>query len=321
MGLWGFLFSSPPAQAQSQAKINAETQESFEKSDALLNKSYKDLLARNDEDPSFAGVLKEAQRAWLKYVELHMTSVFPLIEGENPKDVYGTSYPAEYNIIKTTLYKQRIDLLNAMTVEEDMPESEPAPLKEKAMGATTPSAQAGPDNPGSPPQIKGLAIGMGFSRLPLWFDAKLKKTNIAYEIFTGGETNVFMIARSDNLRYLQEQDKGEKSPATLREYQLKNLPNGHQEVPSFIEADAKGTVLSIVLQPSLVNYLFQAKDIEFSEFKKLFVDSYLKDLPINDTSDSFSWTTENGVKITVGSDKTLVMKKVAEPTKVKGAFN
>jgi len=302
--------------------MNAQSQENFEKLDAVLNKSYKDLLGRNDEDPSFAGVLKEAQRAWLKYVELHMTSVFPLAEGENPQEVYGSIYPLEYNNEKTKLYKQRIELLNAMTVENDNTESDSETPELKPQINAAQLTPDGPNSPGLKPQIKGLGIGMGFSRLVPWFDEKLKDTTLGYEIFPNTQTNVFMIALADRLEYLQKDEKKQIS-ASDREYQLKNLRNGLQDVPSYIMADDKGSVFHIVLQPPLVNYLFKSKDIALPEFVKLFTDAYnLKDLPIiEDKFDSFSCTTADGIKITIESDKTVTMKKVEEPAKVKGAFD
>jgi hypothetical protein len=132
-----------------------------------------------------------------------------------------------------------------------------------------------------------------------------------------------MIAEAGRLQYLQKRDDGKKISASDREYLLKNLPNGLSENPSFMLADAKGEVYSIVLQPPLVNYLFKSKDIEFSEFINLFVDAYdLNDMPILDNKiDSFSCTTAEGVKITIDSNRTLTMKKVDEPAKVKGAFD
>jgi len=111
----GPLLLSQVGPGQSQVEINATVQASFDKLDAKLNKSYKDLLERNDNDPSFATALKEAQRAWLKYVELHMNSVFPLAEGENPGEVYGSNYTAEYLAEKSKLFQQRIEILEAMT--------------------------------------------------------------------------------------------------------------------------------------------------------------------------------------------------------------
>ena len=116
--LYAFLvlvFVAPNSSfAQSQAEMNHETGKSLEKVDAELNKSYKLLIESRDNDPSFTAVLKKAQLIWLKYVDLHMDSVFPLAEGENPREVYGSVYPSEYALEKIKLLKQRIALLNSM---------------------------------------------------------------------------------------------------------------------------------------------------------------------------------------------------------------
>lgn len=104
------LLFTPPLMAQSQAEMNATAQAEFEKTDQQLNALYKKLLEQGDDADDKR--LLEAQRAWLKYVELHMEATFPLEEGENPRHKYGSIYPLEYAMKMTELFKQRIKVLS-----------------------------------------------------------------------------------------------------------------------------------------------------------------------------------------------------------------
>jgi hypothetical protein len=298
--------------AQDNSSNGAKT---FAEIDAVLNRSYQELLTRNDDDPGFSDLLRDAQRAWLKYVDLHMNSVFPLMEGENPKEVYGSNYTAEYEEEKSKLYLQRIGLLDGMTVEID-PGREVAPMPLKP-NAPEPSPRV-PTQAGIPPLVKGLGIGMSFNLLSPWFDDKLKDTSVAYEVLDGGR--VFLIASASNLKFLQEDS--EEASSALRIEQLKHIPNGFAEIPSLIVAGPDGLVRAISLRPNLVNYLFKSKDVEYSEFKALFLESYkLNSLPLQEGFGSFSVTTKEGVKFTVESNKALLIERVVEPEKVKGAFD
>lgn len=99
-----------PAAAQSQREMSAKAHQKFELAEAQLNQAYQKLLERSDEASKER--LKNAQKAWLSFVGLHMKFIFPLKEGENPKEVYGTSYPMKYAIIKTELYRNRIKQLS-----------------------------------------------------------------------------------------------------------------------------------------------------------------------------------------------------------------
>jgi hypothetical protein len=288
---------------------------SFAEIDAVLNRSYQELLTRNKQQPGFSDLLKEAQRGWLKYVDLHMNSVFPLMNGENPTEVYGSNYTAEYEEEKSKLYLQRISLLDGMTVK-GVPGSNVAtmPLKPDVPQPVT----TVPTQTGIPPLVKGLGIGMSFNLLSPWFDDKLKDTSVGYEVLDGGR--VFLIASEKILKYLQKD--GDKASSALRIEQLKLIPNGFAETPSLIVAGPDGLVRAISLQPNLVNYLFKSQDVEYSEFRALFLESYkLNSLPRQDGFGSFSVTTKDGVKFTVESDKSLLIERVVEPEKVKGAFD
>jgi uncharacterized protein YecT (DUF1311 family) len=112
------LASAPlPSYGQSQAEMNMESGKRLEKADAELNKVYKQVLAQNEGDKEFSAVIKESQRAWLKYVELQMKVLFFVKEGENPREVYGSVYPTEFAEAKAALITARTKELKEMLEE------------------------------------------------------------------------------------------------------------------------------------------------------------------------------------------------------------
>jgi uncharacterized protein YecT (DUF1311 family) len=107
-------FPSVDSFAQSQAEMNEEAGAELEKADARLNMIYRQILSENASDSQFCADLRGAQRAWIKFVELHMRTLFPLKEGENPRVVYGSMYPMSYASEKTRLVLQRIEQLELL---------------------------------------------------------------------------------------------------------------------------------------------------------------------------------------------------------------
>ena len=96
--------------SQSQAEMNQTAQAELEKVDAQLNKIYRELISKNDAESNKR--LRETQRAWLKFVELHLQYSFPLEEGQSPREVYGSSYDLEYATIKKRLFTERVQQLS-----------------------------------------------------------------------------------------------------------------------------------------------------------------------------------------------------------------
>lgn len=80
-----------------------------------LRKVYDALLEKNDNDDAFSDVLQLAQTSWEKYVENHLFSVFPVIQEDDPAEVYGPEYPEQRAAERAVLLKQRIEVLKAMT--------------------------------------------------------------------------------------------------------------------------------------------------------------------------------------------------------------
>ena len=108
-------FTPAAVRAQSQAQMNADAAAELEAADEELNAIYGKLMKDNKDNGQFCSDLKEAQRAWLKFVEYHMKTAFPLEEGENPREVYGSIYPMEYANLKTQLTNERAEQLKQLS--------------------------------------------------------------------------------------------------------------------------------------------------------------------------------------------------------------
>lgn len=110
------LFVCVDSHAQSQAEMNAAALADLENADAKLNSVYKRIISQNAKDTQFCNALREAQRAWLKFVELHLKTVFPLKDGENPREVYGSIYPQVFATEKASLIEERIQQLGQLNL-------------------------------------------------------------------------------------------------------------------------------------------------------------------------------------------------------------
>jgi uncharacterized protein YecT (DUF1311 family) len=100
--------------AQTQTEMNMSAAADLKKADARLNAVYKKVLAANEDNEQFCSDLREAQRAWIKFVEFHLKTVFPLQEGEDPRVVYGSIYPMDFAGAKTELIEARTEQLQSL---------------------------------------------------------------------------------------------------------------------------------------------------------------------------------------------------------------
>lgn len=100
--------------AQSQHEMNRDAERSLERADAELNRVYKLVVNKHAGEKGFVTDLKEAQRAWLRYLEFHLKTVFPLKEGENAREVYGSIHPLEFAVAKRDLIVGRTKELAAL---------------------------------------------------------------------------------------------------------------------------------------------------------------------------------------------------------------
>lgn len=88
---WASLFIwCAPVLAQTQTEMNESACGQLNAADKTLNETYRNILREHGKDKVFVAKLRDAQRAWVKYRNAHLSSVWP----ENDKPLmYGSVYP------------------------------------------------------------------------------------------------------------------------------------------------------------------------------------------------------------------------------------
>jgi len=109
-----FLLPIHITHAQSQMQMNQEVGQALEKADAKLNTIYKKIMRSKGVDVETKKNLRIAQRAWLQFVEAQINTHYPVKEGENPRDLYGSMYPLEVAGMKMEMIKIRIKQLEEL---------------------------------------------------------------------------------------------------------------------------------------------------------------------------------------------------------------
>jgi uncharacterized protein YecT (DUF1311 family) len=84
-----FLTVSSAASAQTQIEMTTDACVEYKQADAGLNSVYRQVLAKHEDDQRFIAKFKEAQRAWLKFRDAHLESVF---SAQDKQGEYGSSF-------------------------------------------------------------------------------------------------------------------------------------------------------------------------------------------------------------------------------------
>ncbi|MGY3040437.1 uncharacterized protein YecT (DUF1311 family) [Rhodanobacter sp. TND4EL1] len=92
----------------SQTELNACAGAEFGRADAELNRVWKAIQARYDDQPKFLAQLKKAQQAWLVFRDAEMAAKFPLAPGERANVQYGSVFPMCESGFKARLTTQRV---------------------------------------------------------------------------------------------------------------------------------------------------------------------------------------------------------------------
>lgn len=100
--------------AQSQSQLNEIALADLTEADKELNRLYKNIIKERSAEKTFILDLKEAQRAWLKYVDFHLKSIFPLDKGQNASEQYGSTYSMDFASEKAELFWQRVKQLKSL---------------------------------------------------------------------------------------------------------------------------------------------------------------------------------------------------------------
>lgn len=102
------VFSSAAALAQTQTDSNEDSCATFKQADALLNKSYNQVLSEYRKNGAFIRKLRVAQRAWIAYRDAQIEALYPATD---KRAEYGSVYPMCRCSALATLTTQRADEL------------------------------------------------------------------------------------------------------------------------------------------------------------------------------------------------------------------
>jgi uncharacterized protein YecT (DUF1311 family) len=94
--------------AQTQSESNQDACATFKQADALLNKSYNQVLSEYKKNGPFIRKLKIAQRAWIAYRDAQLEALYP---APNKRAEYGSVYPMCRCSALVTLTTQRAEEL------------------------------------------------------------------------------------------------------------------------------------------------------------------------------------------------------------------
>lgn len=83
--------------------------------DALLA----ELNGMYEHAPERIADLKKDQQAWEQQLAAHLSALFPVAEGEDPRVLYGSWYPMQHAGARTQLTRQRVEFLENFWVPED----------------------------------------------------------------------------------------------------------------------------------------------------------------------------------------------------------
>ena len=71
------LFIALTANCQTQAEMNKEAAEEYDKADAELNKVYQQIMKEYAEDPTFLHALRTSQRNWITFRDSELKMKYP----------------------------------------------------------------------------------------------------------------------------------------------------------------------------------------------------------------------------------------------------
>jgi uncharacterized protein YecT (DUF1311 family) len=105
------LFAGSNSFAQTQAELNRDACATYKSADAEMNRTYKQILNEYQRDNVFIEKLKIAQRAWIKFRDAGLESLYP-----DTPSAYGSVNPmcrcialAELTTERTKSLKRWID--------------------------------------------------------------------------------------------------------------------------------------------------------------------------------------------------------------------
>lgn len=100
-----------------QMQMNQCAYENFQKSDKALNRVYKALRTKKENDKAYLKNLKTSQRLWIKFRDAELDLIFTCVS-ENMRLCFGSMYPLLFNGEKEAMTRQRVKVLNSYLTQE-----------------------------------------------------------------------------------------------------------------------------------------------------------------------------------------------------------
>jgi uncharacterized protein YecT (DUF1311 family) len=94
--------------SQTQGASGQDACAKFQQADALLNKTYNQVLTEYSKNAAFIRKLKIAQRAWIAYRDAQIEALYP---EPDKRSAYGSAYPMCRCVAFAQLTTQRADEL------------------------------------------------------------------------------------------------------------------------------------------------------------------------------------------------------------------
>ena len=102
------VFSCAGSLAQTQSESTQDACATLKQADALLNKSYNQVLSEYKTNAAFIRKLRIAQRAWIAYRDAQLEALYP---ASNKRAEYGSVFPMCRCSALAALTTQRADEL------------------------------------------------------------------------------------------------------------------------------------------------------------------------------------------------------------------
>jgi uncharacterized protein YecT (DUF1311 family) len=93
--------------SQTQAEMNTNAKDSYQKTDAELNSVYQKIMIKNKSDTAFIKNLRASQKIWIKFRDAELKVRFP----DREPEYYGSMYPMCVSMYLEGLTKERIATL------------------------------------------------------------------------------------------------------------------------------------------------------------------------------------------------------------------
>lgn len=197
-----------------------------------------------------------------------------------------------------------------------------------------PAAAVKPATPkGTTIKIKGIYVGMDIQSVPALLKEKLAGKDWIITDAAKGSAIINLRDKSESLL-----TDAEKQIVTS---QVINFASVGIPVPYFpepedfyvfiaktfasggwISAGPDGKVAAILLRNEFVNDSFNAADMDASAFVKQFISAYdIPEMKVSDNLQSWTYTSPDGVKVTIDTQKNVSLEKVASAQDRKQSFN